>query len=101
MLLRAGFSLLMNSDFPRELVLGLGSVVDRPGPYLAHLCAMRPAMNNFRPELIDKKPCTIALVPFLVKVPTPLIRDSILIKPFRCATSGFSNPDRSLTEPSE
>ena len=58
-------------------------------------------MNDLRAEFVDKQPGTIALAPSLVKMPTPLIRDGILIKPFRGTTPGLSNPDRSFTKSSE
>ena len=58
-------------------------------------------MNDLRAEFVDKQPGTIALVPSLVKMPTPLIRDGILIKSFRGTTSGLSNPDSSFTKSSE
>ena len=58
-------------------------------------------MNDLRTEFVDKQPGKITLVQSLVKMPTPLIRDGMLIKSFRGTTSGLSNPDSSFTKSSE
>ena len=90
--------LLVSCSFLSEIILSSGSIVQFPGPDQAHLGARRPIVDHLGSETVHQQPGAVALVLFLVQMPTALISNSVLVESIRCGAARLTYTDRSFTE---
>ena len=55
-------------------------------------------MNDFGLEDINKQPCAISTIRWLLKIPSSFVSNGILIEPLGGVTTGLSNVNSEIAE---